>query len=109
MLFNGARLAPSKFGNVGTCRQLDTDRVVRPLTGIIEPKPLTNLACLDPDRGVFARVVGCRPSEHLDTDGALFQDIGLSVEGVLDDVAKEFLAALTRPELVACEYAAQFF
>ena len=97
-----------EFGHIRAGWQLNADGVVRAPARIIDAEPFPDLAGLDPDGGIVARIVTGRPAEDFDADGPLLEHVAMAVQRVIHHVVQEILAAFAGPELVAGQDAVQF-
>lgn len=74
---------------------------------VVLADPLPDLGCHDSHNRIITRVISRVAPEDLNPQGAFFQAVGLSVEGVLDNEAKKRRVFLAVPEAGAGQDAFQ--
>jgi hypothetical protein len=74
---------------------------------VIKVQPLANLARLDPNGSVVARIVCRRPTKYIDPDTPLFERITSPLKRVLNYISEKLAAALAGAKDVACKDPAQ--
>ena len=76
---------------------------MRAVVGVVDAKPFADFAGFHANGSVVAGIVAGGAAEDFDADGAFLENVGVALQGVLDDVAQEVLAALAGTEFVAGE------
>jgi len=92
-----------EHGAVATAGNLDEQRIGLAFAGVVLAEPRAEPAGFNAHGGVDGRVVGGVTIEDVEGDAVLLERLARVVEGVVNDVAKEDLAAVCAGECAGVE------
>jgi hypothetical protein len=87
-----------KHGRIGPDRKLDSDRRVIRGCLIVRFQSSAHFARLNTYHRVISRSVSWGPQKDLGSDCALFEELWMALELMLDDILEKLFAAGSAPE-----------